>query len=104
MPVFDKLGEPYKLGDIVVYSIVSGQSAKTQIHVVRGINEAKGHVSTHELGRVIDPNNRNGFVGPWYLVQERKSCLQTPERGVILPPGYLTFKDETHPDMYKYRH
>lgn len=104
MSVIDKFDQPYKVGDIVVYSALSGQSAVTQIHLVRKVDEKKGNVSTHKLGRLKDPQPPYAFIGPYYVVSDRKSCIQTPSRGVILPPGYIQFVDETHPNMSPYSH
>lgn len=104
MHVIDKIDQPYKVGDIVVYSALSGQSAVTQIHLVRKIDEKKGNVSTHKLGRIRDTQPPYAYTGPYYLVSDRKSCIQTPTRGVILPPGYIQFVDEIHPNMSQYSH
>lgn len=105
MTIIDKFDQPYKVGDIVVYSaLYCGQSAVTQIHVVRKIDEQKGNVSTHKLGRLRDKLPPGALFGPYYVVGDRKSCIQTPSRGVILPHGYIQFVDETHPDMSPYSH
>lgn len=104
MTVIDKFDQPYKVGDIVVYSALSGQSAVTQLHVVRKVDEKKGNVSTNKLGQLRETDAPYKRVGPYYVVGDRKSCLQDPTRGVILPPGYVQFLDETHPNMSPYFH